>query len=66
MRNLPKLHVIDAGLAAHLLRLTPEKLGRRDAIAMQEFGHLLEIFVTAEVMKQLSWMDDIAGDRPGL
>ncbi len=58
---MPKLHMIDAGLAAHLLRLTPEKLGRRDATAMQEFGHLLETFVTAEVMKQLSWMDDIAG-----
>ncbi|MGM0619129.1 MAG: ATP-binding protein [Actinomycetota bacterium] len=58
---MPKLHVIDAGLAAHLLRLTPEKLARRDATAMQEFGHLLETFVTAEVMKQLSWMDDITG-----
>ena len=58
---MPKLHVIDAGLAAHLLRLTPEKLARRDATAMQEFGHLLETFVVAEVMKQLSWMDDIAG-----
>jgi uncharacterized protein len=58
---MPKLHVIDAGLAAHLLRLTPEKLARRDATAMQEFGHLLETFVVAEVMKQLSWMGDIAG-----
>lgn len=58
---MPKLHVIDAGLAAHLLRLTPEKLARRDATAMQEFGHLLETFVVAEVVKQLSWMDDIAG-----
>ncbi|MEX0947160.1 MAG: DUF4143 domain-containing protein, partial [Acidimicrobiia bacterium] len=58
---MPKLHVVDAGLAAHLLRLTPEKLARRDATAMQEFGHLLETFVAAEVMKQLSWMDDIVG-----
>ncbi len=58
---MPKLHVIDAGLAAHLLRLTPDKLARREPTAMQEFGHLLETFVVAEVMKQLSWMDDIAG-----
>jgi len=57
----PKLHVIDPGLAARLLRLTPEKLARRDATALQEFGHLLETFVATEVMKQLSWMDDIAG-----
>ena len=28
---------------------------------MQEFGHLLETFVATEVMKQLSWMDDIVG-----
>ena len=58
---MPKLHVIDTGLAAHLLRLTPEKLARRDPTATQEFGHLLETFVVAEVMKQLSWMDDITG-----
>jgi uncharacterized protein len=58
---MPKIHVIDPGLGAHLLHLTPEKLGCRDATAMQEFAHLLETFVTAEVMKQLSWMDDITG-----
>lgn len=57
----PKLHVVDPGLAARLLRLTPEKLARRDATALQELGHLLETFVATEVMKQLSWIDDIAG-----
>lgn len=58
---LPKLHVVDSGLAARLLRLTPEKLDRPDATALQQFGHLLETFVVGEVRKQVSWMDGIAG-----
>ena len=45
----PKLHVVDPGLAARLLRLTPAKFARRDATALQEFGHLLETFVAIEV-----------------
>lgn len=57
----PKLHVADSGLAARLLRLTTEKLARRDATALQQFGHLLETFVVGEVRKQVSWMDGIAG-----
>lgn len=58
---MPKLHVVDSGLAARLLRLTVEKLVRPDATALQQFGHLLETFVVAEVRKQVSWMDGIAG-----
>lgn len=58
---LPKLHVVDSGLAARLLRLTPEKLARPDATALQQLGHLLETFVVGEVRKQASWMDGIAG-----
>jgi predicted AAA+ superfamily ATPase len=58
---LPKLHVVDSGLAARLLRLTAEKLARPDATALQQFGHLLETFVVGEVRKQVSWMDGIAG-----
>lgn len=58
---LPKLHVVDSGLAARLLRLTTEKLARADATALQQFGHLLETFVVGEVRKQVSWMDGIAG-----
>jgi uncharacterized protein len=58
---LPKLHVVDSGLAARLLRLTLEKLDRPNATALQQFGHLLETFVAGEVRKQVSWMDGIAG-----
>lgn len=57
---LPKLHVVDSGLAARLLRLTAAKLDRPNATALQQFGHLLETFVVAEVRKQVSWMDGVA------
>lgn len=57
----PKLHVVDPGLAAHLLRLSPSKPARADATSLQQFGHLLETFVVAEAFKQVSWLDDIAG-----
>ena len=57
----PKIHVIDSGVAARLLRLTPERLAGRDATAMTEFGHLLETFVVGELRKQASWMDGVAG-----
>jgi uncharacterized protein len=53
----PKVHVLDSGLGAHLLRLTPEKLARRTPPALSEFGHLLETFVVGEVLKQVSWLD---------
>jgi len=56
---LPKVHVVDSGLAARLLRLTATKLARPDATALQQFGHLLETFVVGEIRKQLSWMDGI-------
>lgn len=58
---MPKLHVVDSGLAARLLRLTPERLASHDPAARQQFGHLLETFVAGEVLKQVSWMDGIAG-----
>ncbi|WP_341953172.1 DUF4143 domain-containing protein [Salinibacterium sp. TMP30] len=57
----PKLHIIDSGVAARLLRLTPEKLARRDATSLTEFGHLLETFVVGELQREASWMDGIAG-----
>jgi uncharacterized protein len=58
--SLPKLHVVDSGLAARLLRLTAAKLDRPSPTALQQFGHLLETFVVAEVRKQVSWMDGVA------
>lgn len=57
----PKIHVVDSGVAARLLRLTSEKLARRNASALTELGHLLETFVVGELAKQASWLDGIAG-----
>ena len=34
----PKIHVVDSVIAAHLLRLTPEKLARKDATSVTEFA----------------------------
>jgi predicted AAA+ superfamily ATPase len=53
----PKVHVVDSGLAARLLRLTESKLALASAQALTELGHLLETFVVGEVCKQLSWLD---------
>jgi len=55
----PKIHVVDSGIAAHLLRLTPDKLSDRDPSALTEFGHLLETFAIGELIKQASWLDDV-------
>ncbi len=57
----PKVHVVDSGVAARLLRLTGDKLRRRDPTALTELGHLLETFVVGELMKQASWLDGVAG-----
>jgi len=53
----PKVHIVDSGLAARLLRLTESKLAAATAPALSEFGHLLETFVVGEVYKQLGWLD---------
>jgi uncharacterized protein len=57
----PKIHVLDSGVAARLLRLTSEKLTRREPTALTELGHLLETFVVGELLKQASWMEGVAG-----
>jgi predicted AAA+ superfamily ATPase len=54
----PKLHLVDTGLAARLLRVTPEKLLAAKPSALQQFGHLLETFVVSELCKQAHWLDD--------
>jgi predicted AAA+ superfamily ATPase len=53
----PKVHLVDSGLAARLLRLTPVKLATLDPAALTEFGNLLETFVVGELRKQASWLD---------
>ena len=52
----PKVHMVDSGLAARLLRLPPGKLTGIDPAALQQFGHLLETFTAGEILKQASWM----------
>jgi len=47
----PKLHFTDTGLAARLLNVDSEALEARTPAA----GQLLENFVVAEIMKQLTW-----------
>ncbi|MGH2834782.1 MAG: ATP-binding protein [Solirubrobacteraceae bacterium] len=56
----PKVHVVDSGVAARLLRLTPEKLTRRDPASLSQFGHLLETFVVGELVRQASWIDGVS------
>ncbi|MVT24955.1 ATP-binding protein [Nesterenkonia alkaliphila] len=55
----PKLHMVDTGVAAHLLGLTPQKLAARNPSALTEFGHLLETFAVNEVMKQATWSEEL-------
>ncbi len=57
----PKVHLVDSGLAARLLGLSPERLEGNDPTALTEFGHLLETFVVGELMKQASRLDGITG-----
>ena len=54
----PKVHLVDSGLAAHQLRLTPAKLATLDPAALTEFGSLLETFAVGELRKQASWLDE--------
>ncbi len=54
----PKIHVIDSGVAARLLRLTTTKLASLDPTALTEFGNLLETFVVGELRKQTSWLNE--------
>lgn len=54
----PKVHVVDSGLAARLLRLSPDKLAGLDPSALTDFGHLLETFVVGELRKQASWLGE--------
>lgn len=52
----PKLHVIDSGVAARLMRVSPDKLASLHPTALTEFGNLLETFVVGELRKQVSWL----------
>ncbi len=53
----PKVHFVDAGLAARMLRVSSARLSAAQPQAMTELGHLLETFCVGEVLKQVSWME---------
>ena len=56
----PKINVLDSGLAARLMGITPPRIARPDPAALAEFGHLLETFVVGELLKQASWSSEVA------
>jgi predicted AAA+ superfamily ATPase len=59
LASYPKVHLIDSGLAGWLLGLSAAKLNSRDPRVLTEFGHLVETFAVGEILKQVSWSDEI-------
>ena len=56
----PKIHVVDSGLAARMMRVSPTRLASLDPTIATEFGHLVETFVVGELRKQASWLPNQA------
>lgn len=56
----PKVHVVDSGLAAHLMRVNAATLATLDPAVLSDLGHLVETFVVGELRKQVSWMEEPA------
>lgn len=56
--KLHKLHVVDSGVAARLLRSSEAKMTTLDPTAHTEFGHLLQTLVAGELRKQVSWLPE--------
>ncbi len=54
LTSMPKVHVVDSGLAANLHRLTAEEWDTHSG----DFGGLLESFVVQQLMCQAGWVDD--------
>jgi predicted AAA+ superfamily ATPase len=53
----PKVHLVDSGVMAWLLGLTPEKIAANDPSVLTEYGHLVETFAVGEILRQVSWSD---------
>jgi predicted AAA+ superfamily ATPase len=53
----PKIHVVDSGVMAWLLNLTPQKIALAAPSTLSEYGHLIETFAVGEILKQASWSD---------
>lgn len=56
-----KVHMMDSGIAARLLRLTPAKLAQLDPTALTELGHLVETYLVGELLKQAECLDGVVG-----
>jgi predicted AAA+ superfamily ATPase len=50
----PKLHFLDSGLLAEMLRTGAKHIANNRSI----FGQMLETFVFSEIMKQAGWLED--------
>ncbi|HWE90144.1 MAG TPA: ATP-binding protein [Pseudonocardiaceae bacterium] len=55
----PKVHLVDSGLAAYLLRINETRLAARVPTTMTEFGHVVETFAVNELLKQAGWSEEI-------
>lgn len=53
----PKVHLVDSGVMAWMLNLTPQKIALGEPSILTEYGHLLETFAVGEILKQASWSD---------
>ena len=53
----PKMHIVDSGVMAWLLNLTPQKIAQADPATLTHYGHLIETFAVGEILKQASWYD---------
>jgi uncharacterized protein len=53
----PKVHLVDSGVMAWLLNLTPQKIAQAAPATLSEYGHLLETFAVGELLKEASWSD---------
>ncbi|GAA3755029.1 ATP-binding protein [Salinactinospora qingdaonensis] len=54
----PKVHLVDSGLACHLMGITERKLARRRPATLTEFGHAVKTFVVDEILKQGGWAQE--------
>jgi predicted AAA+ superfamily ATPase len=53
----PKVHIVDSGMMAWLLGVTPDKVAQGDPAVLSQYGHLVETFAVGEILKQVSWWD---------
>jgi predicted AAA+ superfamily ATPase len=53
--RMPKVHLVDSGLAAYLLGINDSRLAARDPSTLTEFGHVVETFAVNELIKQAGW-----------